>query len=118
MFQQSFEKSLQNCTIGGTCIEDCYDGQTLIIYDWDDGYCCCGYLNTKSPSQPSINCSVQSSASLLKVIENCSKDENGKFVNVEGSCRGDCEWGKIGIVYDSVGEFCCSPDEVQSVETK
>jgi hypothetical protein len=124
MFQQSLEESLQDCIIdqqgrylnrGGTCIEDCYEGQTLIIYDWDEGYCCCAYLDTKNHKQESHNCNVQSSASSSKFIENCTKDENGDFVNVEGSCKGDCEFGRIGIVYDSVGGYCCCSDEVQSV---
>jgi hypothetical protein len=60
IFKQSLEESLQNCIIdkngnylnrGGTCIEECDEGQTLIIYDWSEGYCCCIYQEVKITSE-------------------------------------------------------------------
>lgn len=183
------EESLQDCiiengkylNIGGTCIEECFEGQTLIIYDWSEGYCCCKYkepetttivpssvsasvevssqgseetaittaetaIDSKNTKDSTLDCKVvensdgevnvrslqridtkvinqafpnfiqnliaQNNAEFTDTIKDCEVDgESGKYLNVAGSCIGNCGNGKISFVYDENEGFCCCKDE-------
>ena len=143
---QAREDRLQNCNVdktgkyhnvGGTCAEECFEEQTLVIYDWNEGFCCCAYIE-KTPND-SLSCDtlieskLQENTKLLtkiivkafpkflenifslsnssKSIENCMKDETGKYLNLEGSCKGNCMAGTVAIIYDSINGFCCCSNE-------
>lgn len=97
ILKQSLEESLQDCIVengkylnsGGTCIEECFDGQTLIVYDWNEGYCCCKYDEELSIAVTTTPTPTSQDNSLLSSVENSPSNSDDSSLDCEISAKTD-----------------------------